>query len=453
MLKFLWKGGSMKLFLFFLIISEFLTSQVEILWKYPLKAPSFGSAALGDLDKDGKLEIVFGTYFNDENIYVLNAEDGSLLWKYNTKSCNDASPVIFDVDQDGNLEIIVSASATSIIYCFDGATGSIKWTASTGYGFCIDSPAAVADIDSDGKYEVVIGTFWGFVYALNGEDGSKLWSIRLDPNSCIQSEPLILDVNGDGNRDVIVTQFLGMHRIYALNGKDGSVLWFSSEPEGDMYHNGSFADIENDGTVEIIIGSYDGFVYCLNSSDGSLKWKKNLGRYIAAPTSISDFNRDGFIEIFVPAYNTAYLLSHRGEIIWQYSAGGDMFRGGAISDMDCDGFPDVIFGSNDGFLHCLRGKDGSVIFKFNVSGDWAGESAPVVADFNSDGKLDIFFVAGKSFQNQSRNYGYGYAITFSNSFEPGWYMFRNGPEHSGNYSFPENIFQRCILNEPQRFKN
>ncbi len=48
----------------------------QILWWYDLDAPSFGSSAVGDIDEDGFLEIVFGTYFNDEHIYALNAEDG-----------------------------------------------------------------------------------------------------------------------------------------------------------------------------------------------------------------------------------------------------------------------------------------------------------------------------------------------------------------------------------------
>ena len=42
---------------------------LSILWHHDLLAPSFGSAAVGDIDGDGKLEIVFGTYFHDEHIY------------------------------------------------------------------------------------------------------------------------------------------------------------------------------------------------------------------------------------------------------------------------------------------------------------------------------------------------------------------------------------------------
>jgi len=79
----------------------------QILWWYDLDAPSFGSAAVDDIDKDGKLEIVFGTYFNDEHIYALNADSGTLLWRYNTGGCNDASPAIADVDLDDTLEVVL----------------------------------------------------------------------------------------------------------------------------------------------------------------------------------------------------------------------------------------------------------------------------------------------------------------------------------------------------------
>ena len=51
----------------------------QILWWHDLNAPSFGGAAVGDIDQDGRPEIVFGTYFNDERICALNGEDGSAL--------------------------------------------------------------------------------------------------------------------------------------------------------------------------------------------------------------------------------------------------------------------------------------------------------------------------------------------------------------------------------------
>jgi hypothetical protein len=62
----------------------------EIMWWFDLDAPSFGSAAVADIDNDGRVEIAFGTYFNDETIHVLNGENGRELWFYDTGGCNDS---------------------------------------------------------------------------------------------------------------------------------------------------------------------------------------------------------------------------------------------------------------------------------------------------------------------------------------------------------------------------
>ncbi len=141
----------------------------EIRWWTDLDAPSFGSAAVADLDGDGKPEIVFGTYFNDEKIHCLNSEDGSQLWEYPTGSCNDASPVIIDIDDDQELEVIVPGSSSQTVYCLDGATGALEWA--TNEGHCIDSPPAVADLDADGDLEIVNGTFNGYVFCLDVDSG------------------------------------------------------------------------------------------------------------------------------------------------------------------------------------------------------------------------------------------------------------------------------------------
>ena len=58
----------------------------QIKWWFDTDDSAFGQSASGDIDKDGKPEIVFGCYRNDSMVYALNAENGTLLWKYNTHS-------------------------------------------------------------------------------------------------------------------------------------------------------------------------------------------------------------------------------------------------------------------------------------------------------------------------------------------------------------------------------
>lgn len=423
-------------------VSRANTEDPPILWSYDLDAPSFGSAAVADIDHDGKLEIAFGTYFNDERVHALNAENGSSLWSYDTGGCNDASPAIADVDLDGDLEVIVPASSPYRVYCFDGATGEVEWSRSTGFPNCIDSPPGVADVDNDNKPEVILGTWYGHVFCLNGEDGGVRWRADLDPNSYIQSEPNILDLDGDRQLDVVVSQFAGDCRVYALRGDDGSVLWYSDLPQDWMYHGGSFADIDEDGKPEIVIGCYDGHVYALNGEDGSLEWDYVAPFYIGAPTSIADLNNDGHLEVVFAYYDTLGVLSHTGDLIWEYPTGGSIFRGAAIGDLNGDEDLDVVFGSADGILRVLRGDNGHVLHTYNLQAHYGRtfdmDHAPVVADFDDDGNLDVFVIGGYgSSDPPDGNHGRAYALAVGTAGGAAWPMFRHDLLHSGTYTEPE----------------
>jgi outer membrane protein assembly factor BamB len=51
-------------------------------WSYTTGNNVWSSPALGDIDGDGKLEVVVGSF--DNNVYALNGENGSFLWSYTT---------------------------------------------------------------------------------------------------------------------------------------------------------------------------------------------------------------------------------------------------------------------------------------------------------------------------------------------------------------------------------
>jgi outer membrane protein assembly factor BamB len=416
----------------------------QILWWFDLDAPSFGSAAVGDIDKDGKPEIVFGTYFGDQHIYALNADSGTLLWSYNTGGCNDASPAIADVDSDDTLEVIVPASSPCRVYCFNGATGRVKWSVSTSPN-SIDSPPAIADLDGDGRLEIAFGTFYGYVYCLNGEDGSQCWRTSLGTNSYIQSGPTVLDVDGDRRLDLVVAQWAGDCRVYALRGDSGTVKWHSSVPTDYMYHGCSFADIDEDGKPEITIGCYDNHVYVLNAEDGSLRWSYPAPYYVGAPTSIADLNNDDHLEIVFASWIRIGALSHTGSLLWSYTAGEGNFRGAAIADVDGNGILDVAFGADDGILRVLTGDSGKVVWTYNLQAHYGNtfemDHAPVIADFNGDGKLDVFVVGGYGTSSQpEQSHGRAYALTAGEGEGPGWPMFRHDLRHSGCFGYaPEFI--------------
>ena len=314
---------------------------------------------------------------------------------------------------------------------------------STGYPNCIDSPPAVADVDNDNKPEVILGALYGYVFCLNGEDGSICWQINLGTNSYIQAEPNILDLDNDGQLDIVIAQYAGDCRIYALKGNNGSVLWYSDLPQDYMYHGGSFADIDEDGLPEIVIGCYDNYVYVLNGEDGSLLWNYYAPYYIASPTSIADLNNDNHLEIVFTSYNYLGVLSYTGGLLWSYTAGGGMFRGASIADIDGNNILDVVFGADDGILRVLQGNNGQVIWTLDLEAHYQNifqiDNAPVIEDFNNDGKLDIFIIGGFGTSDPPiNNHGRGYAIAAGDGTGDGWPMFRHDIYHSGSFNFQQN---------------
>ena len=101
----------------------------------------------------------------------------------------------------------------------------------------------------------------------------------------------------------------------------------------------------------------------------------------------------------------------------------------AVGDINGDNSLDIVFGTGKGNLIVLNGNNGSVIWDLDLSSH-IGKTfdinhAPLIADFDQDGKIDIFIVGGKTdYPNFQTNYGRAYMITAGIGSGPEWLMFQ-----------------------------
>lgn len=415
-----------------ILVSAGFSQNPQISGYFDTDDSCFGNAAAGDIDSDGKLEIVFSCYRNDGRVYALNAEDASLLWEYDAGGCCDAAPLIIDADLDGSLDVVVAGSCIPATFCLDGSSGELLWRT---FLHGSDSPPSAADVDGDGKPEIIQGNFDGYVTCLDAENGMILWDVLVDPDCWIQTAPAIIDAAADEPPDVIVASwnFADENKIYRFNAEDGDQVWECDLPTDYIYHGAAVADLDGDGLDELAIGTYDGVLLVLNAEDGSLLWEFSLPEpiYIGSPTTIADFNGDGSYEIaFFDSYRVG-VLSAQGDLLWSVNLpnGAQSFRGAAATDLDGDGSLDLAFGGTDGAFYGLNGGDGSEIFRIDLESHFGKEfeidHAPIIADFDGDGLRDAFVVGGKTnYPDIENNYGRAYFIDLDSPGGPDWLMFR-----------------------------
>ena len=446
--------------IFFLPIIKTNVFSQQVLWWFDTNDSSFGQSSAGDINRDGYLDVVFGCYRNDSCVYALSGLDGQLLWKFNTatnnaEGCNDVATLIYDIDGDTYPEVFVPSSCNPTTFCFNGKDGTVRWAAPTRGS---DSPPTIGDIDGDGELEILHGQFWDYLICFDAKTGKRKWEIQVQPRTWIQTAPTLVDLDGDSILDFVVATWClnkgDTNRIYAYRGYDQKLLW-KKDLGGTAYHGTSVTEINGDGIPDLVIGDYSGTLYALNGENGETIWKYTnpIFYYIGSPVAIGDLDGDGICEIVFTSAFLVTALRIDGTEFWSYQVpkGNPSFRGVALADLNGDKMLDVAFATNSGQVYVLNGGGGKVLATFDLS-QHIGKSfdidhAPLIADFNEDGLMDIFVVGGKTdYPDFSKNYGRAYLLSVGNGFGPNWLMFQQNVRRTGSIcAKPNSIKENQLL--------
>lgn len=222
------------------------------------------------------------------------------------------------------------------------------------------------------------------------------------------------DVNSDGYPDVLVSNHRSMPSVW-LNMGDGTfkdtasqVFGFTNRPRSDK-HGGSWADFDNDGDDDLFlsVGSSPDpyaqhFLYNERGAllDGSvqynIKYRNTSGRM---PIWV-DFNRDGMMDSLVMQLgNNGVALQRYGSIFTDRTSTAGFYCGkshyGQLFDVNDDGQLDYLCAAEAKFpqkVYSLTRTPFTDITSMLPSTDKVVDS--VLADFNNDGRQDMFNLRG-----------------------------------------------------------
>jgi outer membrane protein assembly factor BamB len=327
-----------------------LNSDGSLKWKY--ETGDYGTYAtppLADIDKDGMLETIFPSY---KGKIVAVDDDGTEIWSVD-KGPGGTRSVIADMTEDAGLEVVAGAAGKTFL--LTASDGIQIWEAP--YQMLCDP--AIADIDGDDKLEVVFSATGKFIVALNAEDGSLWWTSAAMGQDAQNNLSIISDINGDGYSDVVAGS--RDKKLYVFSGLNGSLLWnytvivrcFSAAVAD--FNGDGFDDVVTTAGTKTTMVSYnprvyetESYVYVLDVKNQVLLWQHDIvgKKYYTTERSpsIADVNGDGTPDVLVAGLSqNLYALSGvDGSEIWTIATNDPSANIPAVGDLDGDGGMEIV---------------------------------------------------------------------------------------------------------------
>lgn len=250
-----------------------------------------------------------------EGLFRLLAVDTGLeLWRAGSGTIYGGNRDVHcaDLDGDGEPELLVGYADR--LACYGARDGACRWVRSDGVRICWGR-CAIGDINADGRLEIVLGTEYGnpdgtsSILALRA-DGSLLWEYGGIEGDCGSTPGYLADVDSDGRPEVLKTEIDLEHRgpvhrsrLWCLTA-DGVLRWVADLGGGDI----TWGDFTGDGTLAAVAvtsgrdgGDVSPGIRCVGLRDGRLRWELPLARHwLSGWSTAFDTDGDGVLDAVLP---------------------------------------------------------------------------------------------------------------------------------------------------------
>jgi len=223
---------------------------------------------VADVDVDGYLDVLSASSVDGSIYYFRNVNgDGATWWDYPVTETAGTLRAIYagDLSGDGYIDVVSASATDDRITWYENDEGVLTFAEARTISMEADNPrdVAVADIDGDGDPDVVSGSSddddvaWYENESIH-RNAAFPWESEIDSTPDGVNSLCLGDMSGDGDTDILCTSFF-----------EGNVECYESHRLGypafgifGLYYDASMpqqvyaADMEDDGDLDFVVSSW-----------------------------------------------------------------------------------------------------------------------------------------------------------------------------------------------------
>ncbi|HZQ69011.1 MAG TPA: FG-GAP-like repeat-containing protein [Terriglobales bacterium] len=362
-----------------------------------------GGIAAADFNGDGKLDIVTSNFGVDDGFsntvsVLLGNGDGTFQSRVDYVAGKYPNSVVAaDVNNDGKVDLVVGITSAFAVLLGNG-DGTFRAAIMTSASSFSNS-VVVGDFNRDGKQDVAVAHQLNKQVGVFLGNGNGTFQPQQSYATGGATSIKVVDLNGDNISDLVASNLLDSTLSILLGNGDGTFQNHLDIQTAGTPDEVTVADFNGDHKMDLAVSESDfnligttGVVILLGNGDGTFKNGRSYGAIGAL--AAGNFNRDSAVDLVGASSLVVSLMSGNGDGTFQtrsdYPAGATP-SGIASADLNRDGKLDLAVASqysNNTVSVLLGNGDGS----FRPTVDYGVGSAPLgvaIADVNGDGKQDL----------------------------------------------------------------